>query len=132
MKHYQIFRCSGLGFSEELQVVFTGDVLQQRLSGVAVCLPMLLWTRQEWRLDDTPSSAQIFQCCNMLYDVPCAFLSAPSEGQSFSPSSSQPPALCICSVSMLASENQDRKTLTLMVISNLHNYNYISGFLQLF
>lgn len=40
--HYQVFRCSGLCFPEQLQVIVTGDVLQQRLSGVGVRLPMLL------------------------------------------------------------------------------------------
>lgn len=40
---YQIFRGAGLGFPEELQIIVTGDVLQQRLSGVTVSLSMCLW-----------------------------------------------------------------------------------------
>lgn len=44
---YQIFRRTGLGFSEELQVIITGDVVQQRLSCVAICLPVLL--RCKWK-----------------------------------------------------------------------------------
>lgn len=34
--NYQIFRCTGLGFPEQLQVIVTCDVLKQRLSGVTV------------------------------------------------------------------------------------------------
>lgn len=37
---YQIFRCTCLGFPEELQIIVTGDVLQQRLSGVTMDLSM--------------------------------------------------------------------------------------------
>lgn len=42
---YQIFRGAGLGFPEELQIIVTGDVLQQGLSGVTVSLSMCLCKR---------------------------------------------------------------------------------------
>lgn len=120
---YQIFRCASLCFPEELQVIITGDVVQQRLSCVAIRLPMLLQCKLKrknairhrvtkcgdrpvvciWQhLDDCMSASQ--------GDVPCASLSAPSAGQSCAPSSSLQPAPCICSVSTSVSANWIRHT----------------------
>lgn len=39
---YKIVRSTCLGFSKELQVIVTSDVLQQRLAAAPVRLPVLL------------------------------------------------------------------------------------------
>lgn len=47
---YKIVRGTCLGFSEQLQVVVTCDVLQQRLTTAAMGLSVLLETVKQWEL----------------------------------------------------------------------------------